>query len=169
MNLVTLLARCPLLSHLPLRAIADLSRSIEPRELPPGAMLFEPGDPASTLFIVAQGQLELLDRGGDVLGHVEPDQFIGEAAVLLPSTHTIRCRVSQPSLILSLSRADVDALWERLPPVAALVEMALASWIMRDLESANQGLLSICDFTLGEVAHLGLREMLMNGTFSGKS
>ena len=166
MNLVTLLARCPLLSNLPLRAVADLSRSVQQLEVPIGAALFHPGDPAQTVYIVASGRLALQSKEGQLLGHVEPAQFIGEAAVLLPSTHTISCVAEQPSLVLALSRADVDQLWEALPPVAALLEMALASWIMRDLEQANRGLLAACEFRLGEVLHPGLREMLMEGTFS---
>ena len=60
----------------------------------------------------------------------------------------------------------VIAVFASIGSVAALLEMALASWIMRDLEQANRGLLAACEFRLGEVLHPGLREMLMEGTFS---
>ncbi|MCB9766452.1 MAG: Crp/Fnr family transcriptional regulator [Alphaproteobacteria bacterium] len=166
MNVVAVLANCEPFSDLPLRAIADLGRAVRVRQLATGDALFERGDPADAFHLVQSGSLRLIGRDGQPIGEVCPDDFIGTQAALLPSTHTISAFALEDTVVISITRDDVEALWQALPPVAALLEMALASWVMRDLREANDALLALCTRPFQDIPHKGLREMLSQGTFN---
>lgn len=160
MNLVSVLARCPPLSELPLRAVADLSRFVEQRALELGQPLFAVGDRSEHLHIVAAGALQLLHPSGQAIARVEAGGFLGVTAPLLPAPHTIGAVAIEPSRVIVLSRGQLDALWEQVPPAAALLEIALAGWVSKDLARAGDELMALCDRPLRTIGHPGLRALL---------
>lgn len=160
MNLVSLLARCPPFTDLPLRAVADLSRVVELQALETGERLFWLNDPSERFHLLASGALQLVDASRNLIGTVEPGGFLGVTAPLLPATHTIGAVAVEPSRVLGLGRAQLGRLWEQVPPAAALVEIALAGWVARDLGRAGDELMGLCDQPLRTVRHPALRAIL---------
>lgn len=160
MNLVSVMVRCPPLAVLPMAAMVELTRVVEVLKLSAGDALFQPGDPADSFYLVHEGTVALVDAQRQPLGNITAGQHIGESAVVLPSTHRIGAIARGPSLVIALRRAAVEQLWERQPPVAALLEVAFTRWIMQDLRKANDELLQLCDEPLDNLTHQGLRQVL---------
>ncbi len=82
---------------------------LEWRALTSGEFLFKRGDKADGLYIVASGQLRILQQeGGEahVLGHVGQGQLLGEMAVLTEEPRTADAVAIRDTVVLRLS-ADV--------------------------------------------------------------
>jgi CRP-like cAMP-binding protein len=63
---------------------------MKPRRLKRGQTLFRKGDEANRLFLLVDGEMELVDIGK----RLEPGRIFGEIALFSPSgrrTHTARC------------------------------------------------------------------------------
>lgn len=165
MNIVSLLARCPPLANMPLKAVTDLARLLTPRALGLGDSLFMPGDPAESFHLLLRGKLLLTDRDGRPVSKVNAGEFLGATALLLPSTHNVSAVAIEDSEVVSISRALMEELWEQSPPVAAAVEMSFATHVMVDLARANDDLVSQCSFPLSDIRHTGLRLLLSGQGF----
>jgi len=73
-ELIELLSRCDLLRHLPPQEIEIILPSVRTRPLAAGQVLFNAGDPGDILYIVARGEIEILEANGS--NGVPPDQPI---------------------------------------------------------------------------------------------
>lgn len=166
MNLVSLLARCPPLANMPLKAVTDLARMLQPRLLELGDSLFEPGDPAETFHLLLSGRLLLTARDGRQVSKVNAGEFLGATALLLPSTHNVSAVAIEDSEVVSISRTFMEELWDQAPPVAAAVEMSFATHVMVDLARANEDLVSQLNFPISDIRHTGLRLLLSGQGFT---
>ena len=63
-ELIELLSRCDLLRHLPPEEIETILTCVRTRRLGPGQVLFSAGDPGDALYIVANGEIEILEANG---------------------------------------------------------------------------------------------------------
>lgn len=165
MNLVSLLARCPPLANMPLRAVTDLARLLPPRRLELGDALFTVGDPAETFHLLVAGKLLLSDRDGRPVSKVNAGEFLGATAILLPSVHNVSAVAIEDSDVVSLSRSLVEELWESAPPVAAAIELSFATHVMVDLARVRDELVAQCSFPISEIRHTGLRLLLSGQAF----
>ena len=78
----------------------------------PGEVIIRQGDPADRFYILAEGQVEVLqdhhDRGPQVLRRLEQGAYFGEIGLLhnVPRTATVRAR--SPVTLMALDRADFE-------------------------------------------------------------
>jgi sigma-B regulation protein RsbU (phosphoserine phosphatase) len=114
------ISQVPLLANLPPEEIDYLAASLRSAEVPAGTLLLEEGSAGDRLYIVLEGQVEIikaLGAGGErSLGLRGPGAFLGEMS-LLSVTHraTASVRAGTPVLLLEMTRADFDALLQRQP------------------------------------------------------
>jgi CRP/FNR family transcriptional regulator, cyclic AMP receptor protein len=117
-----MLAGVELFEHLDAGDRARLAESIRARSLKAGEILFRAGDPGEALFIVLAGEVELFirDNAGQKipLTIAGPGQLFGELALLDRGPRTATAEALTDSELLSLSRDDLIALFQKTPTAA---------------------------------------------------
>jgi MFS family permease len=88
---IGLLQRVPMLAPLPLPAIEQLARALEPLDVPAGQVLFRQGDPADRYYVIEQGTVDVVG-GGRLVTKLGPGDGFGEIALLrrVPRTAMVR-------------------------------------------------------------------------------
>jgi hypothetical protein len=97
----------PLLAQIPPDLLELIADAVEIVQLQPGQMVFRQGQPGQGLFLLVNGQAELLSGAGTnerVIGVVNANQYVGEAALFENTTERMSMRVTQPSVLLFLPR-----------------------------------------------------------------
>lgn len=117
-----MLAGVELFEHLGEDDRARLAESIRAKVLKAGEVLFRTGDPGEALFIVLDGEIELFirDNAGQKipLTIAGPGQLFGELALLDRGPRTATAEALTDSELLSLSRDDLVALFQKTPTAA---------------------------------------------------
>lgn len=103
-----------------------LAEALTMTTLPAGEALFRHGDTGDSLYIVAEGRLEVLvesgEDGGWPLGHIERGQCVGEMALLATnSRRTATVKALQDSRLLELSRPVFEQLLAAEPSLRRLI------------------------------------------------
>jgi serine phosphatase RsbU (regulator of sigma subunit) len=139
----------PLLASLPVSERAELVASLRPIILSQGALLFREGDPGDSFYIIAEGQVEIVKALGTederLLRVQGPATFLGELSLLEPDgVRTASVRACTPVALLTMSRAEFQALLQRRPALAAEVLRVLSRRLheadaatIRDLHAKN--------------------------------
>jgi CRP-like cAMP-binding protein len=124
-ELVGLLSQCDLLRHLPADAIEHILPSVRQRRLHHGEILFHAGDPSNSLFIIANGWVEVV---GDSLGHADgsgaslaklgPGSVFGEMGLISGGGRTATIRSAEGADLLEIGSEDFNALIAADPVMA---------------------------------------------------
>lgn len=130
---VGLLQRLPMLQPLPLPAIEQLARALEPICVTAGQVVFRQGDPADRCYVIEQGAADVV-RDGRLITRLGAGDGFGEIALLhrIPRTamvraatdlqlHSLTCEQFLPvvtgfPLSARQARASVDTMLERFSP-----------------------------------------------------
>jgi CRP-like cAMP-binding protein len=121
-------APMPIFSKLDRDAFLAVLEAMEVRTFAPGEPLARVGEPGTSLFLMVEGQAEIVTqpRGEgpqEVLSLLEGGVF-GEAALITPGPRLASVTVTAPSTLLELSRTRMVELSRRHP----LVELAVQSF-----------------------------------------
>jgi len=104
-NDIMLLRKIAMLRPLPVPVIEQLAHGVQRTELRPGEAVFEAGDTGDSFYVVARGNVNVLD--GDALvrtmGHGEG---FGEIALLGDTTRTMTVRAVDDVELYGISRSD---------------------------------------------------------------
>jgi CRP-like cAMP-binding protein len=125
--------------------LASFVGALELSELDPGTVVFREGECGRELFVLLEGEVEVLRRSKD--GHetrvaiLGPGDWFGEMSVLdvLPRSATMR--VLAPSRIIRLTAHELDQLYRRDMRSYALLVLNIARELSRRLRVAD-GLLA---------------------------
>jgi signal transduction histidine kinase len=132
----TLLRDLPLFGHL---GDDDLDRLVDDsalQTLQAGQVLIEEGDPATTAYVVVEGELEILRRTGgrDVpLGVRAAGEIVGEMSMLTGDRRNATVRAHTPARVLPITRAALDGILASNPAAA----LALLRLVMQRLKGAE--------------------------------
>lgn len=115
-----LLRRIPFFSDLPAGEIENLARSLGIRELSGGETLFHEDDLGDALFLVIDGELDVLLGEGTpdekVVAQRQTGDYVGEMSLVLPGgKRTAAVRARSASKLWALTRADFESLLSRQP------------------------------------------------------
>jgi thioredoxin reductase (NADPH) len=108
------------------------------RSVARGEVLLQPGDPATRIFVVTAGQLEVV-RLGDVerlVAVFRPGQFTGEMNILSGRPLLGQIRATEPGEIIEVDRAELLAL---VQTDAELSEILMRALILRRVELVAHG------------------------------
>jgi hypothetical protein len=88
---ITLLHGLPMLQPLPLPAIEQLARGLEPVHVPAGQAVFRQGDPADRFYVIETGTADVIGDGR-LVTTLGPAEGFGEIALLrrVPRTATVQ-------------------------------------------------------------------------------
>ena len=101
---VNLLQRVPMFQPLPLPAIEQLARGLEPVAVPAGGAVFRQGDVGDRYYVIASGRADVIGDGR-VVAELGPGEGFGEIALLRRTRRTASVIARDP---LSLQALDSD-------------------------------------------------------------
>jgi CRP/FNR family cyclic AMP-dependent transcriptional regulator len=125
--------------------LAHFGGALELVEVGPGAIVFKEGDSGREMYVVLEGEMEVLRRSKRSLearvAILGPGDWFGEMSILdiMPRSATVR--VIAPSRLLRLTTQDLDALYRRDLKSYSLLVLNIAREISRRLRVAD-GLLA---------------------------
>jgi voltage-gated potassium channel len=111
-----MLARVPLFSHLSASEIADIMRLLRSRSIEQGEILVRRGDPASSMYFITTGEVEIELPSQRV--RLADGTFFGEIALLHRTKRSGTVTAMRKSRLLVLDAQDFHALIERVPALA---------------------------------------------------
>jgi CRP/FNR family cyclic AMP-dependent transcriptional regulator len=107
-----------------MREILDYCKGAVRRDVPAGTVVISEGSKTGHLFVLAEGQFEVL-RGDTVVAVLsEPGALTGEMSLLLDRPHTATVRTSAPSTFYEIEAAA--SFLDNEPAVAVLIARLLA-------------------------------------------
>ena len=119
-NTIQLLSKCDLLRHLPPEEIERILPFVGTRHLDDGEILFRAGDPGDSLYVVAQGKVEVLSASageqpnghvaGEKLAELGEGQAFGEMALLSGERRTATIQSAAQTDLLEIGKEDFDRL-----------------------------------------------------------
>jgi voltage-gated potassium channel len=116
-----MLARVPLFSHLSAVEIADIMRLLRARTIEQGEILVRRGDAASSMYFITAGEVEIALPSQQV--RLTDGTFFGEIALLHKTKRSGTVTAMRKTRLLLLDAHDFHALIERMPTLAAHVQM----------------------------------------------
>ena len=114
-----MLARVPLFSHLTASEIADIMRLLRARTIEQGEILVRRGDPASSMYFITAGEVEIELPNQRV--RLADGTFFGEIALLHRTKRSGTVTATRKTRLLLLDAQDFHALIERVPALATHV------------------------------------------------
>lgn len=132
-----ILAGVPFFAGLSPGDLAGVNRLFHERGYEPGEIICYAGDPATHLYVVADGKVKLVQHapGGQevLLDILTQGDFFGSLTTLGDATHPDTAQAQTMSCVLSISAGDFQKVLQRYAPVALATLEILAS----RLRSAN--------------------------------
>jgi phosphoserine phosphatase RsbU/P len=147
-----LFKKIPLLSDLPRSELNNLASTLQVVTLQDGEVLFREDEKGESLFIILEGELQVLMGLGKpdekVMAVLGPGEFIGEMSLLIPGrARTASIRSIGAARLWMMTREDFDALLQRQPKLADTMVRTLTrrldatnSSAFRDLQEKNRQL-----------------------------
>jgi CRP-like cAMP-binding protein len=130
-----------LFSGLPEEQLAHFVATLQVRRLIVGEVAFEEGDLARAMYVVIEGELEVVkrsERGRRArIGQLSAKDWFGEMALLDVMPRPVTVYALAPSRLLQLKPTDLDRLYRRDLKAYALLMMNLARQLSRKLRVAE--------------------------------
>ncbi|MEV7429356.1 MFS transporter [Nocardioides sp. NPDC092400] len=127
---IATLRRVPMLGFLPLPAVEQLARGMQPVDVPAGATVFEQGDVGDRYFVIESGEAVVVGDG-EVVARLGPGEGFGEIALLRQVRRTAGIRATQPLRLQSLRSEHFLAVVLGYPPSARDAGTTVASRLDR--------------------------------------
>lgn len=111
----SMVASVPLFRTLDATAIAEIMRYLSAQSVPPGTLIVRRGEPAHSMYFIAEGEVEVELPNEPV--RLGVGQFFGEMAILHKTLRTANVRATEPTKMLILDAFDLKALIVRNPQI----------------------------------------------------
>jgi serine phosphatase RsbU (regulator of sigma subunit) len=140
MQIESILRQVPLFASLESDEISILAQCVNPVSLEPGEILFNENEPGSSLFIIIEGELDVIKSLGTqeerILQMGGPGNFIGEMSMFdRQGLRVAAARARTPVRLLEMSHTNLSALLHRQPDLAFEV-LRILSLRLRDTDNA---------------------------------
>jgi len=147
-----LISQVPLFASLPPSELAYLAETLKPVLVPKGTVLLTEGELGNRLYILLEGQVEILKALGTpderVLAIRSGRACMGEMSLFTEDKlHTATVRAHTPLTVLEMSHEDFDALLHRQPSITYSLVRTLSKRLdasedltIRDLRRKNREL-----------------------------
>ena len=116
-----LLSRVPLFAELDIEDLHRVAARTRTDSFAAGELVFEIGEPGHSLFIIAEGEVQLIHPGAEsshVLARLGPGDFFGEMALLSDTPRSATARTLERVEALVLDKGDFRQLLMDRPEVS---------------------------------------------------
>ena len=134
--------------------LAHLARALQQKRIAPGTTLFSEGDAGHDMYIVLEGEVEVIKRSRRgrpqrvaILG---PNDSFGEMSIIDVQPRSATVRVLAPALLLRIASEDLDALYRHDLKSYAIVVLNIARDLSRRLRVTDGILADIAANVLDE-------------------
>jgi CRP/FNR family transcriptional regulator, cyclic AMP receptor protein len=137
------LSRTALFANLSPQECAILASYCETKQVDAGQVVFSEGDFGDAMYVVKQGALNILKQDvlGDVrIAEIRPGGLVGEMALVDGKPRSANVRASEPTRLLSLSRASYHDLKKTHASVATKFQDELLLFISSRLRQTTETL-----------------------------
>jgi hypothetical protein len=134
MNRVFLLHSIPLFSSTPADQLLAISQICKEASYAAGEVVFEPGEPATYLYLIEKGRIEIL-RDNRPVASFGPSECFGELAILDDASRNVTARAFDDTDCLIINREDFQGLLAISPDLAR----GTIATLTRRLRSMLQG------------------------------
>ncbi len=117
-------AVAPLLSDAQLREMADFGSE---RSVAEGELLFKVGEATFDLFVVLEGEVEVMRTDGEVVVTFGPGNFIGELGLLTGQIRFLNARVARAGRVLVIAQDEFRRLMSVRPTLADVIFATLVA------------------------------------------
>lgn len=142
---INILKGIPIFNELTNREMKLISKLFYERHYNEGEAVFEIGQPGAAMFIIEQGEVQIVryNKFGEeiVLAELGNGEFFGELAMLDNSPRSATAKTSRSSSMMAIFREDLDKFLKDNPEIGVKVLKKLASVIGLRLKSTNDLLL----------------------------
>lgn len=122
------------------RVLLQIASVARPREFDRGELLCVEGDVGDALLVLVSGSVTVFRTSSDgeraALNVLEPPEVLGEIALLDGATRSASVEATEPTLVLSLSRAEFFGLLRHQPAVLEPLMRQLGTMVRRLTEQA---------------------------------
>jgi CRP-like cAMP-binding protein len=122
------------LDHYDLSQVARWAREIRAE---PGQLLFEQGGMPYELFVIEQGQVEVV-RDEDVLATLGPGDLVGEMSVLRGERRMASVRAVGPVTAVAVAAEDLAEMGEEMPEVVRAMRRITEERRRRNLSAGDE-------------------------------
>jgi CRP/FNR family cyclic AMP-dependent transcriptional regulator len=138
-------AQAAIFGGLPERALARILEVARVLRVPAGAIVFEEGEPARSMFVVREGELEVYKRRSDGsefhLALLHRGDCVGEMSLVEIQPRSACARALVPAALYVLENKEIGRLYHSDLEVYTLLVLNVAREISRRLRLADQRLL----------------------------
>jgi CRP/FNR family cyclic AMP-dependent transcriptional regulator len=139
-----ILARIPIFEDVPAEDRVHAEGLWKPRSLQAGEYLFQRSDPGDSMFVLSEGELEVIipaevGQGEVVVSTLRPGDFVGELALLSGMPRTAAARATSDTQLMEMARSDFMAFMEKRPNVA----IAMLQEMGKRLRATNELFMNI--------------------------
>jgi cAMP-dependent protein kinase regulator len=117
--------RTPLFSGLTEGEFLEVLKKVRSVESVPGAYIFREGDPGDSIFLIAEGEVEVIGSAKDsskvTLARLPEGSVFGEFGFFLGSRRTMDVRAVTKATVLELTKADLTEIISRYCRVEAVL------------------------------------------------
>lgn len=127
-----ILGEIPIFHKLKPAELKEIERIVHVREYSAGEYIFREGDVGAGLFVIAEGNVEILveqsddESASNRLAVLGKSDFFGELSLLDDERRSASCKATEPSVLIGLFRPDLLDLIERNPRLGSKVLMNIA-------------------------------------------
>jgi CRP-like cAMP-binding protein len=125
--------------------LEHLAKNLQQRRMSPGVTIFQEGDAAHDMFVVLDGEVEVLkkSRRGRVqrVAILGPNDAFGEMSIIDVQPRSATVRALAPSRLLRIAAEDLDSLYRHDVKSYAIVVLNVARDLSRRLR-VTDGLLA---------------------------
>jgi CRP/FNR family cyclic AMP-dependent transcriptional regulator len=141
---IEVLKLCPLFQYLTNRELKKVASIVYERTYQAGEYLFEKEQPGAAMFIIKSGLIKIVvpGRGGGEaeLATLEPEDFVGELALLDDTPRSASARAAEKTEALAFFREDLNEMLETYPVIASKILRELSIIIGQRLKTSNEQL-----------------------------
>lgn len=98
------------------------TRTLQQVHLEAGNVLFNPGEPAFSFYIVKKGCIEITDTNGDLVKRVASGEFFGERALLTDKIWRFKATASEETTLVGLGSEEFKTILESSSSMRQLLE-----------------------------------------------
>ena len=114
-----LVAKVPLFKSIGAGTIAEVTRLLRPREVPPGAEVMHKGAPGDCMYFIVSGEIEIQIEPRPVC--LGAGDFFGEISLVSDGPRTATAVATLPCMLLVLDIVDFRALISREPDLVKVI------------------------------------------------